>query len=240
MNVSTSTLNNLGSANCPYVYLLTHKETGEFYIGYREANKVSATEDLPKYQSSSKIVERLGFDNFNWEILGEFSSGEEAFDYEQELIKDHIEDVLCLNQHYFKGGEIRMRLIEHTEESRQKIIEARKNQKPFGEETRRKMSEAKKGKPGNKMSKEHSERLKELSRQPKSEETKRKIAETLTGRTNRPFTDEEKQKMSDAKKGKKFSEEHKAKLSAAAKARCERKRLQKLEEQNEQRINIDT
>ena len=24
----------------PYVYKLTHKETGQFYIGYREANKL--------------------------------------------------------------------------------------------------------------------------------------------------------------------------------------------------------
>ena len=30
----------------PYVYKLVHKETGEFYIGFRCANKVPANEDL--------------------------------------------------------------------------------------------------------------------------------------------------------------------------------------------------
>ena len=47
-----------------------------------------------------------------------------------------------------------------------------------------------------------------------------------------PFSEETSKKMSEAKKGKRSSEEHKAKLSAAAKASCERKRLEKLNESN--------
>lgn len=38
----------------PYVYKLTHKETGQFYIGFRKANKVNSNQDLGlKYFSSS-------------------------------------------------------------------------------------------------------------------------------------------------------------------------------------------
>ena len=46
----------------PYVYKLTHKETGQFYIGYRKANKVQSYCDIGiVYFSSSKEIEKLGF-----------------------------------------------------------------------------------------------------------------------------------------------------------------------------------
>ena len=51
----------------PYVYMLTHRETGQFYIGYRSGNKVPARLDLGiYYKSSSNTVKRIGFDNFYW------------------------------------------------------------------------------------------------------------------------------------------------------------------------------
>ena len=40
----------------PYVYKLTHKETGQFYIDYRENNTLTADEDIIIYQSSSKLI----------------------------------------------------------------------------------------------------------------------------------------------------------------------------------------
>lgn len=46
--------------NLPYVYKLTHKETNQFYIGYRSANRVKSEFDLGfKYFSSSKIIKKI-------------------------------------------------------------------------------------------------------------------------------------------------------------------------------------
>ena len=92
----------------PYVYKLTHKESGEFYIGYREANKVPALEDLGKqYFTSSNTIQELGFSNFDIEIIEEFETGIEAYNYEQILIKENIHDSLCLNGHYHVNGSYR-------------------------------------------------------------------------------------------------------------------------------------
>ena len=91
----------------PYVYKLTHKESGEFYIGYREANKVPALEDLGKqYFTSSNTIQELGFSNFDIEIIEEFETGIEAYNYEQILIKENIHDSLCLNGHYHVNGSL--------------------------------------------------------------------------------------------------------------------------------------
>ena len=68
-----------------------------------------------------------------------------------------------------------------------KISEALKG-RTFSEETRRKLSEAKKGKPPP-----------TKGRHP-SEDTKRKISEALKGKRRKPFSEETKRKMSEAKK----------------------------------------
>lgn len=233
--MSNSHLNNLGSGNCdikPYVYRLSHKVTGQFYIGYRCANKEISIVDLPKYKSSSKVVAELGFDNFNWEILKEFDDGELAYDYEQLLISEHIGNILCINKHYVKDGQLRMKLTCHTDDSKRIIREARAKQKPFSAEARKRMSKAKIGKPGTKLSQEAINKLILRNQNPKSEETKSKISKSLIGRINGPRSEDTKVKISESKLGKKFSLEHKLKLSIAAKARCERKRLSKIGDQS--------
>ena len=98
----------------------------------------------------------------------------------------------------------------HSEETKQKMSEAKKGEKhplygkQLSEETRRKMSEAKKG-----------EKL--------SEETKGKISKSISGE-NHPLygkhhSEETKRKMSEAKKGKHFSDEHKRKISEKLKGK---------------------
>ena len=85
----------------PYVYKLTHKETGQFYIGFRKANKVNSNQDLGlKYFSSSSRVKKLGFENFNIEILAEFFNWEDALNFEQNTIKENFTNNLCLNRYY--------------------------------------------------------------------------------------------------------------------------------------------
>jgi hypothetical protein len=79
-----------------------------------------------------------------------------------------------------------------------------------GEETRRKMSEIKKGK----------------KRPPMSEEQKRKLSEALKGKKKPPRSEEHKKKLSEINKGKKrppMSEEQKRKISETLK-RCYNKR----------------
>jgi len=89
----------------------------------------------------------------------------------------------------------------HTEESKQKIREAAKNRKKppsISEETRRKLSEAQKGKVV-------------------SDETKAKLSEIAKNRP--PMSAETRRKLSEAQKGRKHSEETKRKISEANKGR---------------------
>lgn len=84
----------------PYVYLLTHKTSGEFYIGFRCSNKSPSQEDLGvKYFTSSKNV-KSRFKEFDIQILAEFFDRDSAYQYEQQLIKDNFNNPLILNRHW--------------------------------------------------------------------------------------------------------------------------------------------
>ena len=54
--------------------------------------------------------------------------------------------------------------------------------KPMSEETKRKLSEAKKGKPGTPMSEEHKRKLIEIAKKPKSESHRKKLSEAIKGK----------------------------------------------------------
>lgn len=88
----------------PYVYWLTHKESKQFYIGYREANKLPSDQDILIYQTSSCKIKEMKFENFNFIIVAEFFKGDDAYDFEQRLIEENIINPLCLNKHYTKHG----------------------------------------------------------------------------------------------------------------------------------------
>lgn len=196
----------------PYVYKLIHRETGKYYIGYREANVLPAVDDLPKYRSSSSTVRRLGFTNFDYEIIAELETGAAAYDLEQRLIEQFISDPLCLNGHYTKAGNLRYRRVgPHTKETKQKQSLAKKGIK-FSDEHRAKLSEAKRGKKqpldmvkkrsakrvGVPLSQSHKEKISSgLKNHAISEDTKRKISESLKGI---PLSEETKKKMSDSQK----------------------------------------
>ena len=92
----------LSTKVAPYVYICTHKDTNEFYIGYREYNIAldrTSTEDLPLYKTSSKKVNPI-FDQFTWQIVAEFNTGDNAYEFEQQLIKEHWDNPLLLNKQY--------------------------------------------------------------------------------------------------------------------------------------------
>lgn len=110
----------------PYVYKLINKITGEFYFGYRSKNvrlNLKSNDDIGvKYFTSSKYIKN-NFENFHIEILAEFFSANDAYDYEQHLISQYFADINCLNRHYQKRNE-KGRFkhdCPHTEQSKDKM-----------------------------------------------------------------------------------------------------------------------
>lgn len=87
----------------PYVYYGIHSVTKQFYFGYRKNNVElhrTSDQDLPIYQTSSKEVKPI-FEDFVWQILAEFETGEDAYDFEQALIYENWGDPLMLNRSCF-------------------------------------------------------------------------------------------------------------------------------------------
>jgi len=173
----------------PYVYIVTHNETGEFYIGSRWANKLPAEDDFLKVYKTSAPYIKNDISNFSGYVIAEFFTKESAYHFEQELINEYIgKDPLCLNRSCFYD-KTPFILNKHTDESK------------------RKMSLAKKGKPGPIKSAEHRAKLAEASRKrPFSDESKLKVSLANKGRPS-------------PRKGKTLTPEHRAAMSAAAKAR---------------------
>lgn len=90
-----------------YVYYGVHKETGHFYFGSRIGPVVYLSKNRPShidfgkyYKTSSKEIKTLGFENFNWVILAEFFISEDAFYFENQLIREHKNDPLLLNKYF--------------------------------------------------------------------------------------------------------------------------------------------
>ena len=85
-----------------YVYFGINRLTKEYYFGYREGNVTknrTSNIDLPMYKTSSKNVRGV-YNDFDWQILAEFTNGDDAFSFEQTLIKDNWGDPLLLNKQY--------------------------------------------------------------------------------------------------------------------------------------------
>lgn len=198
----------------PYVYICTHKQTGQFYIGYRAANvKIQRPShiDLPNYKTSSKIVQS-NFDCYMWYIIAEFFDKDSAYDFEQQLIYENWSNPLLLNKScYYQKSRFKCPTgIPCSEEKKRKIGSANKVKLKGikrSEEFKHKIGIANKGKII-------------------SDETKEKISRTISEhhRNNpRRMSEEVKQKLSATNKGRKLSEEHKQKISDAKRLRDKQK-----------------
>lgn len=108
----------------PYVYRLVHKETGKYYFGYRSKNVklgLSAEQDLGiRYFTSSKLI-RKSFEEYHYEIVAIFFNEEDAYDFEQDLIRDNWGDPMLLNKHYHGKDKTRWRNTGHSEETKEKM-----------------------------------------------------------------------------------------------------------------------
>lgn len=182
----------------PYVYKGVHKETGQFYFGYRAANKVPSTLDLGlHYFTSSKSVKALGFENFEWVILAEFIKASDAYNFEQQSILDNWENPLKLNRHCDKNGKWTTADRPVTKETRLKIANANKGRKRSDAQIKN-MSLLRSGKPqSEKHALSRATSRKQNNESWISEQVKEKIRKTLIGKKlpkriiSCPFCDKE-------------------------------------------------
>lgn len=86
----------------PYVYKVENIITGEFYIGYRMANKLPSNIDFPIYKTSSPKI-KSSFSDFYWFILAEFQNADDAYNFEQLSIFEEWDNPLLLNKSCFHG-----------------------------------------------------------------------------------------------------------------------------------------
>ena len=214
----------------PYVYMGTHRVTGQFYIGARCANKNPSHIDLgTHYFTSSKIV-KPSFNDFNWKIIFEGFDKQIVFEVEAILQEEEKKNPLSLNV-CIKGkfnGSYKKR-EPFTEEHKQRISKGKKGKKlkPFSEEHKRNLSIARNNVSPEwnvKISKANLSRSEEISircrntfkDKPLSEDHKKKLSKAKTGST---LSKETKAKISKANKDRIFSEDHKVKISESNKGK---------------------
>jgi rubrerythrin len=188
-----------------YTYAFLREDRTPYYIGKGKGNRAYRRRDkgIKPPKDKSKIL-----------ILKQNLTEEESFRHEVYMIavfgrKDLGTGIL----HNRTNGGDGVSGAVVSDETRRKMSEALKG-KPRSKEIRRKISEAHKGKTHS----EKSRRNMSESQKGKtfSEETKRKLSEAKKGKTH---SEETKRKLSEAKKGKTFSEEHKRKLSESQKGK---------------------
>lgn len=138
---------NESSKVMPYVYMCIHKTTNQFYIGSRasKSQKLPSHLDFPKYQTSSKYVKPI-FEEFYWFIVAEFFNSIDAYDFEQELIKENFDNKLIINCHYYLNKKRFTRInTKHSDETKNKMSKSRIGKK-HTEESKLLMSIKQKGK----------------------------------------------------------------------------------------------
>ena len=176
-----------------YVYKITNTVNGKAYIGIstHEPEKRRIKDHLSGHGNRiiANAVKKYGKDAFTYEVLESNVFPEFLPDLEVAYITN-FNTVAPHGYNLTSGG-------DHARHS---------------EETRRKMSEAHKGR---KLSEEHRRKLSEAHKNP-SEETRRKMSE---GQKGRKLSEETRRKISKANKGKTRSEEHCRKLSEARKGK---------------------
>jgi hypothetical protein len=206
-----------------YTYFIRNKITGQFYYGSRYKNiklgRTPIADFWIYYFTSSNQVKQLitqhGVDSFEINILKESNSYDECYWYEQELIKNNITNLLCLNKQYVDPYTNKKRFsfagASHSVETKQKmsVSQLGENNIFFGRthsfNTKEKMGIAQRG----------------MKKKPCTEERKRKISIANTGKKRAPFTDEHKEKIRQANLGKRHpcSEDTKQKIKATCAAR---------------------
>lgn len=147
-----------------YTYKIQHKNTKQFYIGSRlcRKEKYFKFEHLDfgiEYKSSSKLVKEIGFDDFELVYFNDnFDDYHSCYIFEQDMIKENIQNPLCLNQSHRNPDDNKQKFYSYgrevSQETRDKISRSNTGKKHINrkrvshsEETKHKQSLAKLGKP---------------------------------------------------------------------------------------------
>jgi len=201
------------------IYLLTNTINGKVYVGQstnieERWSGYKSSGPPPRQRKLYNAFRKYGADAFRFEVLEVCPC-----------------DVGALNEAEVRLG-LLFRAVEDGytcrlggrgwavvgDEARRKISEAHKGKK-HSEETKRKISEAQKGK---KMSDDARRKMSEAQRGRKlSDEHRRKMSERQKGKKH---SGETRRRISESNKGKKKSDEHRRKLSRAASNRSEETR----------------
>jgi len=224
-----------------FVFITTNLINGKQYVGEHSTDEMNSYK-TKKYLGSGKTalfpaIEKYGRKNFKREILEFFPTKKEAFDAQAPLIKKY-NTITHRGYNISPTGGSQCR-GSWSEESKQKMRKLKTGRK-LSEETKKKISDYRKGKTmecmiGNnfRKGKLHTEESKQKMREAAknrpiisegtrlkislihkgrnvSEETREKIR---IGNKNKIISEESKQKMRKAKIGKKMSEESKIKRS---------------------------
>lgn len=215
--------------------MCVHKDTKEFYIGYRYKNvdnNTTSDVDFPTYKTSSKKVEPI-FEQFDWIILAEFFTDEDAYDFEQQLIYENWNNPLLLNESCQYGHKRFKRSPNWvlSEDARKKISDANKG-KTFTEEWRQEQSKRFSGKnnpmygkPSPFKGKQHTEEAKEKLREaaknrgPVTDETRLKLSQASKGKQ---LSEYQRQRIRESNSTRVVSEETKRKISESAKKRWQK------------------
>ena len=209
-----------------YIYKITNQINGKIYIGKHSTDNLD-----DGYMGSGILIckaeKKYGIENFTKEYLAFCDTEEKLNWFEKFYIKKYKAKEVGYN--LTDGGDGHLGFIM-TEETKQKLSEAKKG-KILSEEHKQKLSEAKKGKT---LSEEHKQKISEAIKKQLVEkggpfkgwhlsvEHKQKLSDAMKGKT---FSEEHKQKIREAKKGKTLSEETKQKISDAMKAWNKGKKL---------------
>ena len=204
-----------------YIYMIRNTVNGKAYIGQtikKPEYRINAHLDCTENGSLllKRAIEKYGRDAFTFEILHDSVLDILLDDLEIAEIKKH--NTLAPNGYNLDSGGNANKFV--SDETRRKMSEAQKGRKPISPETRQKMSEAQKGRTHSPEARrkisEANKRRKGIKLKPLSLEHRRILLEANKGRTHSP---EARRKISEAKKGKSCSPEARRKISESNKGR---------------------
>lgn len=188
-----------------YVYVHTCTVNGKKYVGCTtQAKPEFRWLEGRGYRNNEhfyRAILKHGWNNFQHEVF-EVESEEEMYRKEVELISFYHSNDPRYGYNHSSGGEKSASGCIRSEETRKKLSEALKG-KTHSEETRKKISEALKGK----------------THKPFSEEAKRHMSEAKKGKPHKPCSEEARKHMSEAAKKKAKDPEYRKKLSEAQKGK---------------------
>lgn len=176
------------------VYMHVNKANNKKYIGItkmsvnkRWGNNGSGYKNN-KQPLFYRAIQKYGWDNFEHVILYENLSQDEACDMEIKLIQEYKTQDGKFGYNIQPGGQLGNKGVVFSEESKRKISEAHKGKK-LTDEHKKKISESLKGHDPCVHSEETKIKLSQLNTgKTLSEDTKNKISKTLTGIKRSPET----------------------------------------------------